>query len=206
MKDLWKSGVLILLIIGVLYIIFLRECKRPLPCPAQDEVIIKKSTWDSIIALANKPAEVRIDTQWIQGPTVYLPSEPIPPPVVDPQDTTIYHYSDSLVKDDVDVHILYTIRGLLLSRSWAYTPIIREISRDSIIYVPHIVEVEKPVTVAKNSLYANIVFGGNENAFLFGGGVDFITKKDTEIGYQYQRYGNNNFHSIKLGAKLFNKK
>ena len=203
MKDLWKSGVLILLIIGVVYIIFLRECKPPLPCPAQDEMIIKKSTWDSIEALANKPPVVIIDTQYIQGPIVYLPGEPIPGPTPDPQDTTINHYSDSLIKDDVDVHIQFTVRGQLLTRNWAYRPIIREIRRDSLIYVPYVVEVEKPVSVVKNNLYGYVVFGGNENSFLFGGGLDWITKKDTQIGYMYQRFGDQNFHNIKLGTVLF---
>ena len=202
MKDLWKSGVLILLIIGVLYIIFLRECKHPLPCPAQDEMIIKQATWDSILALANKPPEVRIDTQYIKGDVIYV-TVPIPTPTPDPIDSTINHYSDSLVRNDVDVRILYTIRGQLISRTWAYTPIIREIRRDSIIYVPHIVEIIKPVSTAKNTLYGYATFGGNKNTFLFGGGMDWITKKDTQIGYMYQRYGDENFHSVKLGVNLF---
>lgn len=205
MKELWKSGVLILLIIGVLYIIFLRECKRPLPCPTQDEVIIKKSTWDSILALANKPAEVRIDTQYIKGEVIYI-SVPVPTPTPDPIDSTINHYSDSLVKDDIDVHISLKIKGKLLDRTWQYSPIQTVVNRDSIIYIPKVILEYKEVETPVNGFYGNVVFGGNENAFLFGGGIDFITKKDTEIGYQYQRYGNNNFHSIKLGARLFNKR
>lgn len=202
MKDLWKSGVIILLIIGVLYIIFLRECKHPLPCPAQDEVIIKKVTWDSIKSLADKPPVVRIDTQYIQGSIVYVPA-PVPTPNPDPQDSTINHYSDSLVNENIDVHINFTIQGTLLHREWWYKPIYMYITRDSIIYVPKFVEIVKPVIVSKNALYGNLVFGGNKESFLFGAGLDLITKKQTQIGYQYQRFGDQNFHSIKLGAALF---
>jgi hypothetical protein len=46
---------------------------------------------------------------------------------------------------------------------------------------------------------------GNANAFIFGGGLDFITKKNTELGYMYQRLGSDGFHSVKLGVKLFDK-
>ena len=206
MKELWKSGVLFLIIIAVLYIIFLRECKRPELCPATDEVIIKKATWDSILALANKPPVVIIDTQWIEGPTVYLPGEPLPPVVIDPADTTVSHYSDSLVKKDINVRVEYTINGRLLAREWFYKPIIVEIKKDSIVYVPKIVPVEKEIPVPHNGLYAYGLAGGNKDMFLFGGGIDFITKKETEFGYLYQRFGNENIHSVKIGAKLFNKK
>ena len=206
MKELWKSGVLILIIIAVLYIIFLRECKSPEPCPAEDEVIIKRSTWDSILVLSNKPPVVIIDTQWIQGPTIYLPGEPLPPVTIDPKDTTINHYSDSLVKKDINVKIDYSIRGTLLSRQWTYKPITIEIRKDSIIYFPQIIYQTKEILMPQNGLYAYGLAGGNKDMFLFGGGIDFITKKETEFGYLYQRFGNENIHSVKVGAKLFNKK
>ena len=202
MKDLWKSGVLILLIIGVLYIIFLRECKHPLPCPAQDEVIIKQATWDSILALANKPPEVRIDTQYIKGDVIYV-SVPVPTPTPDPIDSTINHYSDTLQKKDIHVWVDYSIRGTLLNRTWHYKPIQTIVTIDSIIYVPKIIIEERFITVPKNGLYGYATFGGNKNTFLFGGGMDWITKKDTQIGYMYQRYGDENFHSVKLGVNLF---
>jgi hypothetical protein len=203
MKDLWKGGVLILLIIGVLYIIFLRECKHPLPCPPKGQVIIDQSTWDSILALANKPSEVTIDTFWLEKPIVIPDIQPpIPSPQINPADTTIKIYADSLVNKEVSVHYDFKVRGVLLIRKWSYRPITVEIRKDSIVYVPNIVPVDKPVPVKQNGLYGNVVFGGNKDAFLFGGGLDFLTKKDTEIGYMYQRFGDQNFHSIKLGGKI----
>lgn len=204
MKNITLSGVLVLMIIGVLYIIFLRECKGPDPCPPAGEILIKKSVWDSIIAIGNKPPEVIKETIYIKGPTVYV-DRPVPVPMPDPNDTAINHYSDTLLKKDIDVVYSFSVRGTLLKRTWEYRPVQTVIRIDSIVYVPKIVTVEKDVPVAQNGLYGYGIAGGNNNMFLFGGGIDYITKKNTEIGYLYQRFGNENIHSIKIGAKLFKK-
>lgn len=199
MKDLWKSGVLILLIIGVLYIIFLRECKHT-TCPPEGQVLIAQSTWDSIQALANKPPTIVRDTVWLKGDIIYLPSEPLPPAQPDPKDTTIHHYEDSLVRKDINVKINYTIKGRLLDRLWQYTPIVTKILEVRTVYIPKIIK--DPYPIPKNGLYLYGIGGGNKDTFLFGAGADLITKKETELGYMYQRYGNEGFHSIKIGTKL----
>ena len=203
MKDLWKSGVLILLIIGVLYIIFLRECKSPPPCPAKDEIILKRATWDSIKKIADLPATVHIDTFYLKGDTIWI-DKPLPLP--DPKDTITFTYQDSLVQSDIEVHYNFRSEGRLLERRWRYKPIqtlIHEI--DSIPY-PVYTEIIKIVNQPQNGLYIYGTAGGNANAFIFGGGLDFITKKNTELGYMYQRFGTDRFHSFKLGVKIFNKK
>jgi len=200
MRDIWKNGVVILLIIAVLYIIFLRECKRPDPCPADDEVIVSRDVWNKIQALANKPPVIHIDTVYIKGKTVYV-DNPVPIPVVDPKDTTINIYNDTLLKKDIDVIYTSKIRGTLLNRKWTYNPIVTTILRIDSIYVPKIID--NPVEVPVRGLFAYGTAGGNANSFLFGGGLDLITKKSTMIGYQYQRFGSDNIHSIKLGVKLF---
>ena len=199
MKDIWKSGVVILLIIAVLYILFLRECKRPDPCPAEDEVVVKKDIWEEMIALANKPSVMHIDTVYVKGETVYV-DNPIPVPVIDPKDTTINIYHDSLLRKDIDVVYTAKIRGTLLNRKWSYNPIVTEILRVDSIYVPKIVEM--PVEVPRNGLYVSGLAGGNASAFIFGGGLDLITKKETMIGYQFQRFGDDNFHLIRFGGKI----
>ena len=206
MKDLWKNGVIILLIIGVLYILFLRECKHPPSCPPKGQVLIAQATWDSIKALANKPPIVRIDTFWKKGPTIYVPLTQPPVPIPDSVDSTINEYKDSLVKKDIDVHYNFKVRGTLLSRNWVYSPIILRVKVDSIIYVPYIINVPTPVETAANRLYIYGTAGGNKSSFLFGGGADFITKKETEVGYMYQRFGNEGFHSVKVGARIRFKK
>ena len=202
MKDLWKSGVLILLIIGVLYIIFLRECEHPLPCPPKGQVLVPQSTWDSIKALANKPPIVRIDTIKVKGDVIYVPVTPLPPAKPEPKDSTINNYADSLVNDSIDVHYDFKVQGTLISRAWRFSPIIYRIRRDSIIYVPNIIKEPYPVEKAANGLFIYGIGGGNKGSFLVGGGLDFITYKETEVGYMYQRFGNESFHSIKIGSKI----
>jgi hypothetical protein len=200
MKDLWKNGIVVLLVIGGLYIIFLRECKNERPCLAKDEIAIKKSVWDSIQTLANKPPEVKIDTVYIKGKTVYIQvNTPVAKP--DPKDSTINDYTDSIKNKSIDVLVALKVKGSLLNINWEYTPIVTEVLKTETIYVPKIIN--NPVATPKNGLYVHTTAGGNANSFLFGGGLDFITKKNTEIGYVYQRYGSNNFHSVKLGFKLF---
>jgi len=204
MKDLWKSGILILLIFGALYIIFLRECNRPEQCPPEGEILIKQSVWDSIVALSNKPPIITRDTIYIKGPTVYIDRQ-VPVPTPDPNDTAINFYADTLLNKEIDVIYSFWVRGKMINRKWEYRPIQTIIRIDSTIYVPKIVTVEKEVPVPQNGLYAYGIAGGNNNSFLFGGGIDYITKKETEFGYLYQRFGNENFHSVKVGAKLFKK-
>jgi len=202
MKTVWKNGVIILLIIAVLYIIFLRECKRHDPCPADNEIIVTRDVCNKIQVLANKPAITHIDTVYIKGEPIYV-SKPIPVPIVDPRDTTINIYHDTLLKKDIDVVYTSKIRGILLNRKWSYNPIVTEILRVDSIYVPK--RIDNPVEVPVCGLFAYGMAGGNANSFLFGGGIDLITKKSTMIGYQYQRFGPDNIHSVKVGIKLFNK-
>jgi hypothetical protein len=207
MKDFLSkflsNGLLILLVIAVLYILFLRECKKPEPCPADNEVLVPRVVWDKIQELANKPPIVRIDTVWIIKPI----KDPDPqPPLPGPQttiDSTIVTYQDSLVNNEINVWVDYKVKGLLLDRKWHYKAISSVITIDSIIYVPKIVDKEIFVDVPQNGFYAYGIAGGNNNAFIFGGGLDFITKKSTEIGYLYQRFGTENFHSVKVGVRLF---
>jgi hypothetical protein len=200
MKEIWKNGVVVLLVIAVLYIIFLRECKKPDPCPAKDEIIVPLDVWNKIQELANKPPVTHIDTVYIKGETVYVYKE-LPVAVPNPADTTINSYSDSLYRKDIDVTYNFEVRGVLLNRSWMYKPIITEVFRTDSIFVPQLVEV--PLKVPQNGLFLYGIAGGNDKSFLFGGGLDFITKKNTEIGYMYQRFGTDNFHSVKVGIKLF---
>lgn len=203
LKKILSNGFLVLLIVSVFYILYLRECKQPAPCPAKDEIIVQKTVWDEIQALANKPA--KHDTIWIKGETIYVPTKPnnpLPQPKPEPKDST-NTYSDSLIKKDIHVNYTFKVKGTLLDRTWTYNPIVERII-DSIPY-PKIIDREVLVNVPKNGLYVYGSAGGNANAFLFGGGLDFITKKDTEIGYLYQRFGNMNFHNVKVGFKLFKK-
>jgi hypothetical protein len=198
-KKILSNGAIVLLIIAGLYIIFLRECKKT-TCPPKDQVLVSKILWDSISSLANHPPEIVIDTCYLQGKIVYINNKPLPKPIPDKKDSTINNYSDSLVNKEINAHIDFKLKGELLGLKWHYIPITTEIIKNTTVFVPKIVD--RPVPVSRGGLYISGIGGGNQNSFLFGGGLDYITKKNTEIGYLYQRYGNDNFHSIKLGVKI----
>ena len=199
MKDLLKNGVIVLLVIAAGYIIFLRECKGTKGI-AKDEMVIKKSVWDSIKAIANLPPQIIVKHDTIKGETVYVPGT-VSKPEADLKDSTVNHYSDSLVKKDIDVGIKLAVRGTLLSLDWKYNPII--ITHDTIkyIYVPKIVD--RPVPVPKAGLFGYVIVGGNIDKFIPGVGFQMITKKNTVIGIQLQRLGTENIYGVKLGMKLF---
>jgi hypothetical protein len=205
LTKIFSNGFLVLLIVAVFYILYLRECKRPPACPAKDEVIVKKVDWDAMVALADKPAVTHIDTVYIKGKTVYVYLDKPLIPTVDPKDTSINIYADTLLKKDIDVSYTFKVKGVLLNRKWEYRPITTLIYRTDTIYVPKPFEVEKIVKTPQRGLFGYGIAGGNGNSFLFGGGLDFITKKNTEMGYLYQRFGTENFHSVKVGIKLFSK-
>jgi hypothetical protein len=195
-QKILKNGSLVLLILAGCYILFLRECRTgKIP---KGKILIEKSVWDSIQKIAHKPPTIKIDTFYKQGPIVYI-YKPLPKPIPE-KDTTINDYKDSLVNKDINVHVADKIQGTLLDRRWSYYPMTKEIIKTITQYVPQIIN--NPVPVSKAGLYGYATIGGNMNAFLFGGGLDCITKKNTEYGLMYQRYGNINFYSVKLGVKL----
>ena len=204
MKDFFKNGALILLAIVVVYLIFLRECKKPSPCPPVGSVLIPQKTWDSIQALADKPPIIKIKKEYIKGDTVYIIKN-LPVPVPDLKDTTILNYHDSLKNENIDVWIDFRLHGTLLDHKWGYVPITKQITLEKIKYVPQIVE--KPISVLKNGYYFSGLLGGRAGEpIMVGVSLDLITKKDNLYGLQYQRLGNLNFYSIKIGAKLKSKK
>lgn len=187
---------LILLIIAGSYILFLRECRNVI---GKDEMVIKKTVWDSISVISNKPPIIKIDTFRIIGETKYIAGKPLPLPIPT-KDSTITEYKDSLINAEISVWLNDKVKGVLVDRSWKYKPISTKIIENKTVFVPQIVNNE--VSVSKAGFFAYGVVGGNASAFIPGVGLDFITKKNTVVGAVYQRYGNENIFSVKLGFKL----
>jgi len=200
MKNLWKSGILILLVVGVLYIIYLRECKGPDPGPPEGYILVDKADWDSIIAVANEPPDSFITITVVPGPTVYLPNKPIPVPQPVSGDTVAY--SDSIVNDSINVWVDVMVEGLILSWDWKYNPITRHI--ETIIERKVPVPVEVKTAIYKRELFISGVVGGNMDAFSFGGDLDYINLKRNIYGLQYRRLGDEGFYYFKLGVSLKN--
>lgn len=203
MDNKFKNGLIAGLIIAGLFAAFYagyRVYAEYHPCPPKDQTLIPQAVWDSIKALADKPPTVHIDTEWVEKPVVIPPQPPLPYPQV--IDTISNRYADSLVNKEINVHYDFEVKGTLLNRTWSYKPItliVKEI--DSIPY-PQLIEVPKPYASYRSGFYIYGLAGGNAEAFLFGGGMDFITKKGTELGAMYQRFGSNNLYSVKLGIQI----
>jgi hypothetical protein len=197
MKNFINSGLGILVLILLVYILFLRQCGNKIgECPPKNQVLVNKQTWDSIQALANKPPKV--NTVIIKGKTIYIHQQ-IPIAKPDPKDSTINDYDTTLVKKDtIDTRIKLKVKGTILKWEWLYTPITKTITIEK--YVPKIVD--NPVPIPKNGFYISALIGGNKETFLFGGNLDLITKKNTVVGVIYQRWGKSNIYEFKLGTKI----
>lgn len=199
MKDLFKSGVIVLIIIGVLYLIFLRECKKT-DCPPKGYVLVWSSTWDSVNKMLLRPPEIKIIKEYIKGETVYV-DRPVLISVPDPQDTTIKVFHDSIKNEKIDAWVDFKLRGELLDFRWGYVPITTTITLEKTKYVPKIVD--RPIPVPQDGFYLSGVLGGRAGMpIMFGGNIDLITKSGGMYGLQYQRMGRQNFYSFRLGAKI----
>jgi hypothetical protein len=196
MKNVYK-GFWILLLCLVAVFLFLGKCKQS----PTDMVSIKKSTWDSILKIKETPPKITIDTVYLKGDVVYVERK-LPVPVKSQKDTTITVYTDSLVNKEISVWVKDTVKGVLVSREWQYSPIVQKVVKETTIFQPKIVMVDVPINIPKNGFYFYALTGGNSNAFIYGGGIDWITKKDRQIGYSYQRFGNVGFHSVRIGMKI----
>lgn len=188
-------GFWIVALLGLLFLL-LRTDYNEKPV---DTITIKKSTWDSIMAIANIPPKVKIDTVLIKGETVYI-NRTLSIPVT--KDSFTYCYQDSIVNDSISVFVKDSIKGKLTWREWRYNPMVKKIYKETTAIAPKIIMVDVPINIPKNGFYIYALTGGNSNAFLYGGGIDWITKKDRQIGYMYQRFGSVGFHSVKIGIQI----
>lgn len=199
MKDLLKNGAIILLVVGVLYLLYLQECKRTDTYPPEDYTLIAQRVWDSVNALADKPPVIKVDTFWRESePIVIRP--PLPEPKPDLADTTINEYSDSLVNEEIAVWIDFRLRGELLWHQWKYVPKTMEIVQHKTVYVPKIID--NPVPTPQNGLYVYFTGGSDLDWVIYGAGLDIVTKKENQYGYMYQRLQQRNFHSLKIGTRI----
>jgi len=160
-------------------------------------VLVKQSFLDSLSIL---PDTVYQDTIVWRDTTIYK-DRPIPTPIptAEPE---IVMYVDSLVNDSTYLVIKDKIQGVLLERQIDFA---RALSY-RFIRIPYPVIVDRPVVVPNSppfTLYGDIAFGGNANAFLLGGEVGFINKSQIKFGAQVLTNFEDRFYIIKLG-KSFN--
>lgn len=196
MKKLLNSGILILIAVMLVYILFLQQCRGKDYWIPENKVLISKSLYDSLKNF--KPTVdtvIHIDT--IIGKPVYV-DRPVPVPVE--VQGELRHYKDSLVNDSIRVWDDLSVQGVIQSWKKKYEPVIHVKTEIVTVTVPQIIE--NPTYITDNGLYLSGVAGGNSDAFLFGASADLITKKDFLYGFQYQRFGDQNFYSLRFGAKI----
>jgi hypothetical protein len=200
MKNLLRSGVLVLITVMLVYILFLQQCRGKNYWIPKGKIIVNKSAWDSLKNIKPTIDTIIHDTIDI-GDIVYVPHDSL---IYVVDSMGMKHYSDSIVNDSIHIWNDLFVQGIIKKWDQRYEPVIRTITETVTITVPQFVEV--PVYNSDNGLYPSIIVGGNSGSFLFGGGIDLITKKDYLYGLQYQRFGNKNIYSFKLGFKIKGKR
>jgi hypothetical protein len=156
---------------------------------------------DSIENLPMEPTVTQSETIYVEVPK-YITTEPIA--VVDPIDSTVTHFSDSLlIEKEINVWVDIMVRGHVndLKVQWVYVPVLRiiETTTERPVYHPIITTIKVPKYVTGH--YLSAVAGGNANLFTFG--IDYdVVKRDRVYGLQYRRQGDLNVYSVKIGINL----
>jgi hypothetical protein len=198
MKKILENGIGILIIVLVLYILFLHQCRGKDYWIPENQVLVNKTTWDSIEKkYFTRDSLIYIHDSFEVKEPVYITHDSL---IYIEDSTGIKHYPDSLVNDSIRIWDDLYVKGIITKWDRRYEPVIHTIETKVTVTVPQLVEV--PVYNSDNGLYPSLIMGGNSNTFIFGAGIDLITKKDFMYGFQYQRFGNENFYSIRFGAKL----
>ena len=197
MKKLLKSGVAILIGIMVLYIIYLQQCRRPDYKTPDGFVLVSDSLWNIVTTIEHKSPVVIVDTITEKGETIYLTDTVLVPVVIN---DSVNFYTDSIVNDSIRIWDELYVQGIITKWDRRYEPIIVTIKKEITVTAPQIIE--RPVPKPSNGIFISGIAGGNANAFVFGAGVDLVTKKNNIYGFQYQRFGDQNFYSIRVGSKI----
>jgi hypothetical protein len=195
---------LIILFIGLALGLIIKKPTYKVP---EGKVLVTQVFLDSLKYVANLPPVITVHDSIVHD-TVWIPQTHNPKPTVDPVDSTLNQYSDSLqIKDEVDVSITFKTSGLVKGGiNWLYKPIYKEKIITIDRPVPYPVNNDILIPTYKTGLYASIAvdFGGKN--FLIGPDIDIVTKNDYIYGIQYRRFGEVNIYGVKFGFKLFNKR
>jgi len=178
----------------------------------KDSIVVSQVTIDSLdayIALADSleilahlpPDTVYKDSIIYEEVAVYVETTPVP--TVDPEDTTLIVYNDTLyIKDTVHAWVQYKVRGYVEGTAiWGFNRIIEEKTEtiEKTVPYPVIKNVEVPKMVTGN--YISLATGGNDKMFIFGVDYDMV-KPNYIAGLQYRRFGNTSIYGVKIGINL----
>jgi len=151
-------------------------------CIKKSQKIVDKAIYDSLVAIANRPPTIRIDTirDTIPGKPIIKWKDKLVPVYKDSLSTV---YSDTLKTKNFKVVVNDTLQwNQLQYRKYTY-----ETYMDTILKY---VEKEKPVFVSKDvpipqrGLYYGGFVNGYKQGGSFGGTIFLITKKEGYFGIQ----------------------
>lgn len=158
---------------------------------------IKRSVWDSIQMIANKPPVITIDTFYKETKVPVYITKPVPVPVK--ENDSILTYNDSIVNKDINIHMKYKVKGELVSNDYLYYPVYKEIVKEIEKFVPQIVH-DPPAKYDTRTFKPSFYLGylrGRENGHSVG--FDCIVKDSYIVGWSANFYGQVSFVQFKAG-------
>lgn len=171
----------------------------------EGKVIVSQKFLDSLTYIANLPPVI-VKKDSIVRDTIWLEKATDPTSNIDPVDSTITVINSNLyIKDTIDTKINFKIKGELIGKiKWSFNPIYhyKIITIDRPKPYPIIEKVYKDKY--RNGYYLSGNLGGNNRMFLLGADIDIVTKNDYIYGIRYQKFGDNNIYSVKVGINLNN--
>lgn len=197
MESIRKYSTIIIIAILLVVIFFLKECNGRGGSIHTDPSIIKTDT----VIVVQVDTITHRDTVWEER-IVYLPSKPVPTPVVNIEDTTQLTYSDSTSTDDITLFYSATVRGELLSIDHNYRlKIPKEITEIKEITKT----IDKTITITKFKggfyLGGGINYNVKDNNPSIMLGAAYASKKGGLYGYDYDPI--NNIHQLSFKMRVF---
>ena len=202
-KKLLSNTILLVIIIGGLYILYLRECRRPLECPPPDQVLVSQGFLDSLTMIANQPPDTISvhDTVIITDRVIVSVEIPIPVFI----DSTTNFYQDSTISDSIRHFQSIWIKGNnIINWEKAYEPIV--FFRETTIEVSNPIPIPYEVPVVQRELFAYGTLGGSQINSAFGVGLLFTTKTRYIYGAEVVRWKETNIWSVKIGGRILPRK
>lgn len=198
-----KDILTILLALAVVVLALLYGPKACKECPPEGFVLCREYFIDSLQKVAQmKPDTIR-DTIRLKGDPVLVP-KPYPVPVyINPADTSLKTYADSIENDYIDAKVTLEVNGRLNKLTWEYVPIrfatITTISKP----VSYPVRYEVPVEVPQTGFYALLGLGKGftTDQPALSGEIFYQGKKGGIVGAE-AGYFQGGYFKVKFGTKI----
>jgi hypothetical protein len=190
------AGIIILAFLSGLLI---RKCKPD----HSGLVLVKQSFLDSLAYIASLPPDTVVVDSIIKGDPVYVP-KPYPVPVyVNPADTSLKNYADSIKNDSIDVRIDLKVKGRLLDLEWLYTPITKEKIVTIEKKVPFPVEYKVAVPIPQRGLFISLGLGAGIKSHkpVLSGELSYLMRSGGRIGIE-AGYFQDPYFKANFGTKI----